>query len=65
MNQEKRTDSIIAAAITFVVALLILLFLFFGGMTFDRAELAVSSTPEIEPLEEELFIEPEIMRDLG
>lgn len=65
MNQEKRTDSIIAAAVTFVVALLILLFLFFGGMTFDRAELALSSTPEIEPMEEELFIEPEIMRDLG
>lgn len=66
MSQEKKTDSIIAAAVTFVVALLLLLFLFTGGMTFDRAQLASASTPELTPEpEEELFIEPEILEDLG
>lgn len=58
-------DSIIAAAVTFAVALLILLFLFTCGLTFDRAQLAQSSTPEIAAEEDELFIEPEILRDLG
>lgn len=66
MSQQKKKDSIIAAAVTFAVALLLLLFLFKGGMTFDRAQLASASTPEIEPdTEEELFIEPEILEDLG
>jgi len=64
MALEKKSDSIIAAAVTFVVTLLILLFLVFGGMSFDPDQLAVSSSPELAP-DEELFIEPEIMRDLG
>lgn len=65
MESKRNNDSIIAAAVTFAVALAILLFLFFGGMSFDRQLLAESSTPEIAPEEEELFIEPEILRDLG
>lgn len=64
MNGEKRSDTVIAAAVTLAVALLVFLLLFFGGMTFDRTQLARSSTAEIAP-DEELFIEPEIMRDLG
>ena len=64
-TNNKNKDSIIAAAVTFAVALLLLLFLFFGGMTFDRSQLAASSIPEIAPEEEELFIEPEILQDLG
>lgn len=64
MAQEKKQDSVIAAAVTFAVALLLLLFLFFGGMTYDRALLAQTSVPETEP-DEELFIEPEILQDLG
>lgn len=60
---EKRNDKIIAAAVTVVVMLALLLFLFFGGMNFDRALLAHDSTPEIQP--DELFIEPELLTDLG
>lgn len=66
MSQQKKKDSIIAAAITFGIALGILLWLFFGGMTFDRATLANVSTAEIQtPEEEELFLEPELLEDLG
>lgn len=67
MNRHKNTDTIIAAAVTFVAALLLLLFLYFGGMRFDRELLAQNSTPEIqlEQLDDEEFIEPEIVEDLG
>ncbi len=61
---RQNKDSAIAAAITFIVALLILLGLFFGGLYFDREELAKASTPEIQNEEEELFIEPELV-ELG
>lgn len=65
MNRKKK-DSIIAAAVTFTVALIVLLWLYFGGMTFDRAMLANVSTAEIQtPEEEELFLEPELVQDLG
>ena len=65
MTRNERQDSIIAAAVTFAVALLLLLLLFFGGMTFDRALLAQASVPEIQTEDDELFIEPEILQDLG
>lgn len=67
MIVDKRNDKYIAAAVTFIVTLLLLLFLYFGGLDFDRSLLAQNSTPEIEALtmEEELFIEPEIVKDLG
>lgn len=61
---RQRKDKALAAAITFVAMLFILIFLFLGGFTYDRNELAVASTPEIIP-QEELFLEPEILRDLG
>ncbi len=64
MNRQQK-DQTIAAAITFLVTLLILLSLFLGGVTFDREQLAVQSTPEILPEEDELFLEPEILKDLG
>lgn len=63
MKKEDK-DRAIAAGLTFFIALVILLVLFFGGITFDRQLLAESSTPEMMPLEEELFIEPELV-DLG
>lgn len=64
MNQRK--DKYIAAAVTTLVSLLLLLFLYFGGMNFDRTLLAQSSTSEIEALtDDELFIEPEIVQNLG
>lgn len=62
---QKQKDKSIAAAITFVVMLVIILLLFTCGLTYDRALLAQSSTPEILPEEEELFLEPEIIKPLG
>lgn len=59
-------DSAIAAAVTFVVTLLLLLILFFGGISYRREQLAEASTPEIQlDMDEEEFIEPEIVSDLG
>ncbi len=63
MKREDK-DRAIAAGLTFFVALILLLVLFFGGISFDRQMLAESSTPELMPVEEELFIEPELV-DLG
>lgn len=68
IHHNNRKDSAIATAVTLLVALLLFLGLWFGGVTFDRSLLAEVSTPEIsvaEPEEEELFVEPEITRDLG
>lgn len=56
-------DRAIAAAATFGVALVLLLVLFAGGLTWDRDALAKASTPEIMP-DDELFIEPELV-ELG
>ena len=65
MTSREKKDSAIAAGVTFIVALLLLLFLFTGSLGFDRALLAASSEPEVaEPEEEELFIDPELL-DLG
>lgn len=64
MPKENKKDSLIAAAVTFAVALAILLLLFYGSMTFDRAALAAASVPEIAE-DEELFIEPEILAEAG
>lgn len=61
---EKRSDRLIAAVVTMAVALALLLFLFFGSMDFDRAALSQASVPEIQD-EEELFLGPEILQDLG
>ena len=65
MRQEQK-DSAIAATVTFVTTLLLLLMLFFCGLTYSRREMANRHTPELMmPEEEELFLEPEIIRDLG
>lgn len=58
-----RKEQIIAGAITFVVAALLLLLLFFCGLRLDRSELAEASIPE-EP-DETLYIEPELLTDPG
>lgn len=66
MTQQKKKDhkaDWIAAIVTFIAILIILLFLFFGSISFDRALLASSSIPEMQS-DEELFIEPELT-DLG
>lgn len=64
MNRQQK-DRSVAAAITFAVTLLILISLFFGGISFDRNQLAMQSTPELLPDDEEIFLEPEILKDLG
>ena len=60
-------DRAIAAGVTFIAVLLILLFLFTGGMDFQRIELAEASTPEmmLDPEDEETFIQPEILKTQG
>ncbi len=63
MKKEDK-DRAIAAGLTFLVTLVLLLVLFFGGISFDRQLLVESSTPEILPEEEEFFLEPELV-DLG
>lgn len=63
MKKEDK-DRAIAAGLTFLVTLILLLVLFFGGIRFDRQLLVESSTPEILPPDEELFIEPQLV-DLG
>lgn len=62
-HADSRRDSAIAAAVTFIAALLILLFLYWGEIGFSRADMAAASTPEIAE-EEELFLEPELV-DVG
>ncbi len=54
----------LAAGITTVILLLILLALFFGSFSYDRPLLTRESIPEIMP-DEELFLEPDLLRDLG
>jgi len=62
MKRSKK-DSAIAAALTFLIALVILLSLLCGGITFDYANLASSSITELEE-EDQFFIEPELL-ELG
>lgn len=54
-----RRDSAIAAAVTMIVALALLLLLYFGQVGYSRAQIASASTPE--PEEEELYIDPELL----
>lgn len=63
---QNKKDSAIAAAITFFVVLIILLILTFTGISYQEPEqLAKDSTPELMLDEEETFLEPEILKDLG
>ena len=63
MAQYKR-ETLIAAAITFLFVAVLTVVLFVINLHYDPALLARESIPE--PLEEEeLFIEPEIIRNLG
>lgn len=65
-NTRARRDSIIAAIITLIVALLIVLCLVLGHISYPISQFAQDSTPELmAPEEEELFVEPEILEDLG
>lgn len=61
MIPKRKRDSIIAAAVTFGVALIVLLLLFIMSVGYDREALATSSMPEIQD-EEEIFLEPELLK---
>ena len=50
-KDTERKDRIIAAALTLLVALALLLVLFFGGISRDREAIANASTPEIMDIE--------------
>lgn len=63
MMNNNDNDRAIAALLTFLVVLAILLVLFFGGISWDRQALAEAPTPELIQ-EEEVFIEPELV-ELG
>lgn len=58
-----RNEQIIAGAVTFVVAALIILLLFCCGLRMDRRQLAADSIAE--EAEEPLFIEPELLTEPG
>ena len=60
MKFREKRDSIIAAAITFVVALVVILLLFFLSLDYDRRALAESSMPELQD-DEEVYLEPDLL----
>lgn len=60
MTPREKKDSAIAAAVTFVAAMLLLVVLFWGSLSFDRDSMAQASVPEISD-DEPLFIEPELL----
>lgn len=59
-DARERKASIIAAAVTFGVALLILVLLFILTVGNDRRALADASSPEL-PAEEEIFLDPDFL----
>ena len=61
---RQQKDKTTAAAITFVAMLIIIVALFLGGISFDSEQTAVKPVAELMP-DEELFLEPEILKDLG
>lgn len=60
-DKKSRRDSAIAAWVTMLVALVLLLVLYFGEIGFTHSRMAALSVPEPE---EELFLDPELL-DLG
>lgn len=61
MESPSNKDRIIAALLTFLSVLAILLLLFIGGLTPTKEDLAKFSTPEIMQPEASEFYEPEFM----
>lgn len=66
LNRNKR-DRLIAAVVTLGVAAVIVLALVFGYIAYDKALLQMPPEARLATLEEEeeLFIEPELIEDLG
>lgn len=66
MTSRRKKDSLIAGAITLLAMLLLTVLLVFGNISYDPGALAQTSEPEIGLIpEEEEFIEPELLQDLG
>ena len=61
MTARERKDKMIAAGVTLVAALALLLFLLFTTMTWNREALAQQLTAPEEPEEEEIFLDPELL----
>ncbi len=59
-NGKPSRDSLIAAGVTILFALLLFLFLFYGNIGFDKARMAEASIPEIGE-DEELFLDPQLI----
>lgn len=59
MDTQRKKDSAIAAGVTLLAALIILLLLFVGHMGYDREALARASMPEIQE-DEVMYLEPEL-----
>lgn len=59
---RERRDRLMAAAVTFIAALLVFVFLYWGEIGIDRRQMAEASIPEIAALEEEeLFLDPTLL----
>lgn len=66
MTRQQKRDSLTAGAITLGAIALLFLLLIFGHISYDNSQLALDSTPEIGLIpDEEKFVEPELLRDLG
>lgn len=57
-EKRSRRDSLIAAGVTVLFALLLFIFLFTATIGYDRSRMAEASIPEIGQEEEELFLDP-------
>lgn len=66
MTRQQKRDSLAAGAITLAVLLLLSLLLLFGHISYNTPDMA-STKPEIAmlPEDEEEFIEPELLQELG
>lgn len=66
MTEQEKKDSYIAAGITLLILIVIILLLIFCGITYQEPEpKPKDTTPELLMEEEETFLEPEILKDLG
>lgn len=59
-NEREKKDAIIAAAVTFGVALIVIVLLFCMSLKFDRQALSDASIPEFQD-DEEYYLEPELL----
>ncbi len=66
-SKKPDRDKLIALAVTLIFVAALIPLLLFTGLTTDLREMALASTPEISVAtpEEETFLEPELLRDLG